>query len=202
CTEVSMATVGGELKRREELSGRLADALAWMYFGSASLHRFVQQGARGEDEALLRWAGEECLYRGQEALIDLLDNLPNRFVATVARRMIFPWGRSYSKPRDITTHDLCNRLVQDEDFRARLCPDTHIPAGDRPGLGALVAGAKRIQRLAPVRRKLAKARRAKFLPRGPELDVLQQAQEKGVLTEAEVIILREAIENMHDLIQV
>jgi acyl-CoA dehydrogenase len=202
CTEVAMATVGGELKRREELSGRLADALAWMYFGSASLHRFVREGARGEDEVFLRWAGEECLYRAQEALMELLDNLPNRFAAGVVRRVIFPWGRSYKKPLDITTHALCNQLVQDELVRSRLCPDAHIPASDSPGLGALHAGAKRIQRLGPVRRKLAKAVRAKVLPRGSELELLQLAQEKGVLTEAETLILREALENMHDLIQV
>ncbi|MCP5023734.1 MAG: acyl-CoA dehydrogenase [bacterium] len=202
CTEVSMATVGGDLKRREELSGRLADALAWMYFGSASLHRFVREGARGEDEVFLRWAGEECLYRGQEALLDLLDNLPNRAAANLVRRMIFPWGRSYKKPRDITTHKLCSLLVLDEVARERLCPDSHLPAEDRPGLGTLRAGALRIQRLKPVRTKLAKAVRKRVLPRGSELSLLPLALEKGVLTEAEVIILREALENMHDLIQV
>ncbi|MBL4770319.1 MAG: acyl-CoA dehydrogenase, partial [Planctomycetes bacterium] len=202
CTEVAMATVGGELKRREELSGRLADALAWMYFGSASLHRFAREGARPEDEVFLRWAGEECLYRGQEALFDLLDNLPNKFAAAATRRLIFPFGRTYKKPKDVTTHALCNKLVLDEEVRARLCPDAHIPDSDRPGLGALHAGAKRIQRLSPVRRKLAKAVRAKVLPRGPELGLLQLAQEKNVLTEAEALVLREALENMHDLIQV
>ncbi|MCA9001036.1 MAG: acyl-CoA dehydrogenase, partial [Planctomycetes bacterium] len=202
CTEVAMATVGGELKRREELSGRLADALAWMYFGSACVHRFARDGARGEDEVLLRWAGQECLYRAQEALIELLDNLPNRFAAACVRRMIFPFGRSYRRPLDADTHDLCRRLVEEQPFREQLCADAHIPAKDRPGLGALHAGAARIQRLAPVRRKLAKAARNKVIPRGPELGHLVLAVQKGVLTEAEALMLREAIENMHDLIQV
>jgi len=38
-SDTTMATLGGALKRREKISGRLADALAWMYFGSAALKR-------------------------------------------------------------------------------------------------------------------------------------------------------------------
>ena len=37
-------TLGARLKRREKISGRLADALAWLYLGSAALKRFHDDG--------------------------------------------------------------------------------------------------------------------------------------------------------------
>jgi acyl-CoA dehydrogenase len=36
-SDVALATLGARLKRREKISGRLADALAWLYLGSAAL---------------------------------------------------------------------------------------------------------------------------------------------------------------------
>jgi acyl-CoA dehydrogenase len=38
-SDVAMATLGGQLKRREKISGRLADVLAWLYLASAAAKR-------------------------------------------------------------------------------------------------------------------------------------------------------------------
>src|SRR6201996_2799499 len=43
-SDVAMGTLGGSLKRREKISGRLADALAYMYLASASLKRYHDEG--------------------------------------------------------------------------------------------------------------------------------------------------------------
>ena len=53
-SDVAMATLGGTLKRREMLSGRMADALAWMYLGSATVKRFMDEGHPEEDEIFAR----------------------------------------------------------------------------------------------------------------------------------------------------
>jgi acyl-CoA dehydrogenase len=39
-SDTCMATLGGTLKRREKISGRLADALAWQYLAAATLKRY------------------------------------------------------------------------------------------------------------------------------------------------------------------
>ena len=46
CAEISMMTLGGTLKRKEMLTGRLADGLAWLYLGTAALKRFVDDGQK------------------------------------------------------------------------------------------------------------------------------------------------------------
>ena len=51
-TDAALATLGGGLKRRETISGRLADALAWMYLASAAIKRFHDEGPRAADVPL------------------------------------------------------------------------------------------------------------------------------------------------------
>ncbi|HTE05572.1 MAG TPA: acyl-CoA dehydrogenase, partial [Planctomycetota bacterium] len=90
CSDVAMMTLGGTLKRREMLSGRLADALAWMYLATASVHRFVAAGEPAEEADVARWAAEHALEQCQRALVGVLDNLPSRAAAGVLRALCFP----------------------------------------------------------------------------------------------------------------
>ena len=39
-SEGAMVTLGVRLKRKESITGRLGDALAWLYLGSAAVHSY------------------------------------------------------------------------------------------------------------------------------------------------------------------
>ena len=56
--DVAMLVLGGSLKRREKLSGRLADVLSQLYLASAVLKHYHDQGRPAEDKALMQWACE------------------------------------------------------------------------------------------------------------------------------------------------
>ncbi len=60
-SDVAMGTLGGRLKRREKITGRLADALAWMYLGSATMKRFVDEGQPERDYCFVKYALVEAL---------------------------------------------------------------------------------------------------------------------------------------------
>src|SRR5690606_16027955 len=77
-TDMTLATLGGALKRREKISGRLADALAWMYLASAALKRFHDDGRPAADLPLLRWSCDHALWKVKQALVGVLHNLPYR----------------------------------------------------------------------------------------------------------------------------
>jgi acyl-CoA dehydrogenase len=94
-SDVAMGTLGASLKRKEKISGRLADALAWMYLGSATLKRFHDEEQRENNLALVRWASTLALYKIQEALRGVLENLPNRVAAAVLRPFVFQIGRAH-----------------------------------------------------------------------------------------------------------
>ena len=89
-SDLAMGTLGGGLKRREKLTGRLADVLSWMYIGSATLKHFHEEGSQARDVPAMMWACEHALYQCQEALRGVIDNLPNRPAAWFLRVIAFP----------------------------------------------------------------------------------------------------------------
>ncbi|MCB1056335.1 MAG: acyl-CoA dehydrogenase, partial [Acidobacteria bacterium] len=66
-TDLAVLGLGGSLKRRGKLTGRMADALSWIYLGLAVLRRFEAEGRRAEDLPLARWGLETALRRVQTA---------------------------------------------------------------------------------------------------------------------------------------
>ena len=54
-TEMALMSLGGSLKRRESLSGRLGDVLSMLYLGSAVLKHHFDQGSPGDDLPLLEY---------------------------------------------------------------------------------------------------------------------------------------------------
>src|SRR5262249_19677125 len=79
--EAAMVTLGGELKRREAITGRFADALAWLYLGSAVAKRFHDAGEPAREKPFAKWAIEHALVEIERALAGVLRNLPSRFAA-------------------------------------------------------------------------------------------------------------------------
>ena len=92
-TDAAMLTLGGSLKRKESISARLSDMLSYLYLASATCRRFELQNYAKEDTPFLRWSCDHCLFQIQNAMDEMLQNLPNRPVAWLLRWVIFPWGR-------------------------------------------------------------------------------------------------------------
>ena len=85
-----MLAMGGALKRKEKISGRLGDVLSMLYLVSATLKRYEDQGRVKEDLPLVRWAVRDALYHAQQAIDGILSNFPVKSLATLLRWTIFP----------------------------------------------------------------------------------------------------------------
>ena len=97
-SDLTLATLGGAFKRREKLSGRLADAVAWMYVASAAVKCFHDDGRRAADVPLLTWTCETALWKVQESLVAVCDNLPARWAGRLLSLLIFPFGARRKPP--------------------------------------------------------------------------------------------------------
>jgi acyl-CoA dehydrogenase len=201
-SDVAMATLGGQLKRREKLSGRLADALAWMYLGSAAAKRFWDEGQRAEDLPFLRWSLDQALWRVDDALEGLLANLPNRPAAWLLGGLLFPFGRRHRPPSDRTGAAVARALLENAALRDRLTGDIYLPDAGDPGMGRLEAAFAACHAALPVEAKLRDAIRARKLPKEPERDLPERALAAGVITEDERRVLAEAERLREDAIQV
>jgi acyl-CoA dehydrogenase len=97
-SEGAMVTLGGRLERKESITGRLGDALAWLYLGSAAVHRFERDGRPEGDLAVARFGLAHALGEAEAALAGVLRNLPARRVAA-ARTRLSPRSARRGPPR-------------------------------------------------------------------------------------------------------
>jgi len=64
--DMCLAILGGSLKRREKISGRLADVLSNLYVMTAVLKQFENESHQEEDLPLMHWAAKDALYNVKE----------------------------------------------------------------------------------------------------------------------------------------
>src|SRR5690606_29235403 len=78
CADTSMLLLGGKLKFKESLSGRLGDVLSQLYIASALLKRYEDQGRPETDHPLLAWSLLNAVHKIEVALSGALRNFPVR----------------------------------------------------------------------------------------------------------------------------
>jgi acyl-CoA dehydrogenase len=200
--DAAMATLGGSLKRKEKLTGRLADALAWLYLGTAAIKKFEDDGRKECDLALARWACRHALHRVQEALLGTLDNLPSRLASRVLRPIIFPRGAQFRAPSDRLGAAVARGLLDDGEARLGLTRDIFIPPPDEHGLGRLEAALDLTVPALEIKRKIAQASRGGLLPKGRPESLVDEAVESGAITAEEGELLRRAGRLRDEVIQV
>jgi acyl-CoA dehydrogenase len=201
--DVAMGTLGGALKRKENLSGRLADGLAWLYLASGALKQFVDDGQPERDGAAFRWALDHALYEFQAAMVGLLDNLPLRLVALKLRLVCFPLGARLRPPSDRLGSRLARAILDGGSLREALTPLVHVPPPAEHGLGEIEAALATVVAAAPARDKVKQAQRSKGLPRKLKGEPLWAAAlEASVIDASEAELLRAADRARDSAIQV
>jgi acyl-CoA dehydrogenase len=156
-SDISMLTLGGDLKRKERISARLGDVLSHLYLSSASLKRYNDEGRQQEDLPLLQWAVEDSLYETQQAIDALISNFPNKIVAIFLRVMIFPIGTWLNKPSDITDHKVAQILQTPCKARKRLGQGQYLTREPENVLGQLEQTLEDIIACEPIFKKVCQA---------------------------------------------
>lgn len=201
-SDAAMATLGGSLKRREKISGRLADALAWLYLASVTLKRFHDEDRAETDRPLLDWALQLALFNIQQALVGVLDNLPNRLAAWKLRWLIFPWGARYRLPSDALGAKVAGLLLDGNPVREHLTRDIYLPNDPDDALGRLEATLAKVVEAIPAEKKLKNAVRSGALDKVDDDALVDAGLELEIITETEHATLQDAAAARTDLIQV
>ncbi|BCA93985.1 acyl-CoA dehydrogenase [Legionella antarctica] len=118
--DLSLIYLGGDLKRRERLSARLADGISYLYMAMAAL-RNVQMNEDHEDEQLhAQWAVTYCFYHAQKSLIALCQNFPSRPLGFLMRLLAFPFGQTMRYPKDKLEQRLARLMTGNNHYRDRI----------------------------------------------------------------------------------
>ncbi|HEY6452135.1 MAG TPA: acyl-CoA dehydrogenase [Steroidobacteraceae bacterium] len=191
-TDLAMLTLGGYLKKKETISGRLGDVLSAMYLASMVLKHHDNRGGPAEELPVVEWACRELLYQAQEQLHSVLRNFPSRPIAALARLMVFPRGLTYFAPADRLGRAVADLVLNNTATRISL--GRFIYRTDEPH-NALAALQNALE-MAPLAESLERKLRVEGRKTGrvSALDLAGQIEQSlalGILSEEEAAYLRD-----------
>lgn len=185
CSDVAMLCLGGNLKRKENLSARLGDVLSYLYMASAVLKYNRDNGNSTEDQPFVRWALDFCLYNIQTSLEYFLLNFPVRWIAKPLQWLIFPVWRNYRLPSDALSLQLSNFMMNPSLLRDRLTANC-MPVVD------LEAAWLKMFEAEPILTKIDQAVKAGTINKSlSSIDKITQAAAAKIITAEESILVRE-----------
>ncbi|MBW1255283.1 acyl-CoA dehydrogenase FadE [Pantoea allii] len=190
-SDVSMAVLGGSLKRRERMSARLGDVLSQLYLASATLKRYDDEGRHEADLPLVQWGVQDALNKAEKAMDDLLSNFPNRLVAGVIRLVVFAGGQHCPAPSDRLDHKLAKMLQVPSATRSRLGRGQYLEPSQHNPAGQLEQALQDVMAAEVIHDRLCKQHKKHFS--FTRLDALaKQALEKGWIDDKEAEVLKRA----------
>lgn len=200
--DFSMAVLGRELKRREKISARLGDVLSNLYFASAVLKRFHQDGEPAEDLPVVSWACQQLLYECELAFQGVYTNFPARWARVFLKLLLQPFGNRRQKPSDRLGQKLAIMLTEPGDARRRLTHAVFKEAQPNCPIGCLEVAFEKICAAGELERKLAKAVKDRSLSGLTLAEQINSAEAAGILTAVEAAQLSVAEKARQDVIAV
>jgi acyl-CoA dehydrogenase len=188
-SDISMLTLGGRMKQKEHLSARLGDVLSYLYICSAMLKRYESEGRPAADQAILAWAFHSYIYKTQVALQKVVDNFPNRYMRSVLRLAVFPFGRREKAPGDRLTHRVSQLMITPSDTRDRLTNGVFRSADSGHPICTMEEALPLVIRAEPLERKLLKALKHGEIGGITWEEQLQDAISRSVVSKEEADIL-------------
>ena len=193
--DITLLILGGELKRKEKLSGRFADALTHMFICSAVLKRYEDTGRPIEDLPLVEWSAKYCLFQVQNALDETLRNFPYLYLGMALRWVVFPLGRRFRYPNDRLGHRVAKLMIEPSATRDRLTEGVYRNENPQDVTGCVEYAFNKIIAAEPIEKRLRQAneRKSDLVSYEDWLDDLEtreqiDAIEKQLLMEANLAI--------------
>ncbi len=200
--DTSMLLLGGKLKFKESLSGRLGDVLSQLYIASAMLKRYEDRDCPASERPLLAWAFHDACHKIELALSGALRNFPIRPAGWALWLLVFPWGRRAQAPSDRLGHRAASLLMSPSETRDRMGEGTFLtPCANNPA-GRINAGLAKAIAAEPVERKFLKLVKSGDITAMDLPAQLHEAQLKGLLNAEEIALLNELQAIVHDAITV
>ena len=190
--DVSMFVIGGSLKRKEKLSARLGDVLSLLYLSSCTLKFYDERGQQKDELPLLKWALYDCAFKIQVAMDGILKNFPNRPIAWVLRRLVFPKGMTLIQPSDELGHEVAKILINPSAARDRLIAGMYLPNDENDIMGQLSAAMNAVVAAEPVEAKVRAAQKAGRIVAKLQDAVFDEAKSLSVITDTELALWKRA----------
>ena len=189
--DLTVAVLGGGLKTKQKITGRLADALSELYLLSCTLKRYEDDGKPANDRHIVALAAQNGLYRFQEALRGTVDNFPVAPVRWLMRAAAFPLGARYRPAPDWLGHKCVELVLSPGEVRDRLTRYIYVSQNANDPTGLLEVTFAKVVAAEVAEKKLDRAVRAGQVRRVHGTDWIGEAAKLGIVTEDEASLLRD-----------
>ena len=189
--DLTIALLGGDMKRKQKLTGRMADALSELYMLACMLKRFEDDGKPSADRDILAFCAQNSLYRFQRALRGTIENFPVTWARVLMRSVVYPLGSHYHPANDKLGGKIAAAVLAPGDVRDRLTRSIYVSNDVNDPTGLLEVTLLKVVEAEAAEKKLEKAIKAGTVRRFHGLDWIGEARDKNVLTESEAQLLRE-----------
>ncbi|HRK18419.1 MAG TPA: acyl-CoA dehydrogenase [Hyphomicrobiaceae bacterium] len=189
--DLTVASLGGGLKTKQKITGRLADALSELYLLSCVLKRFEDDGRPERDRHIVSFAAQNSLHRFQEAIRGTIDNFPVAPARWLMRFCVFPLGARRRPAPDWLGHKIVGYAMEPGEVRNRLTRDIYISKDVNDALGLLEVTLEKVIQAEEAEKKLDRAIRKGDIRRFHGIDWIGDAAAKGIVTADEAKLLRE-----------
>jgi acyl-CoA dehydrogenase len=194
--------LGGQLKRKQKLSGRMADILGDLYLMSATLRRFEDEGQIAEDKPLVDAIMEDRIADIEKTFGEVFANFPNALFAWAMRVLCFPLGRHAKPASDRVNYRFVRAVLRPGAFRDRLTTGTYVSMDPNDVTGVLEDALIKVTEAEEIEAKFVKAARKGVIERRLDRDAIDDAVAAGVLTGNEAGIMRAADEATDRVVKV
>jgi acyl-CoA dehydrogenase len=186
--------LGGQLKRKQKISGRMADILSDLYLMSAVLRRFEDEGQIAEDKPLVDAIMEDLIASIEKSLGEVFANFPNGVFAWAMRFLCFPLGRHAKRASDRVNYRFVRSVLRPGAFRDRLTTGAYVSMDPNDITGVLEDAFIKVTEAEEIEAKFVKAARKGVIERRLDRDAIDDAVAAGVLSGNEAGIMRAADE--------
>ena len=200
-TDFCLAVLGGSLKRKEKISGRLADALSNMYVLTAILKHHENEGEPAEDIPLLRWACDDALLNIQTAMKGVMTNLPVPVVGSLLNFLVFPLTKPYQGPDDRQGRDVARLLLSPTAARERLTRGIFAGKDTADAAGRIDHALEYVLKSEHLDKRLRESMKSGVLSTA-SLTPFEDAREKDIISDDEYALLKQTQAAVRNAIKV
>lgn len=181
-SDVALAVLGGNLKRRELLSARLGDVHSQLFIASAILKFHSAHPRTRAEDAHAEYSLTQAFYTAQQALSDFADNFPARLLAKLLRFIAMPCGRVVNKPNDNLIRELGDLIMEDNPVRQLLGNYVYVSQAPEDAAGRVESTYQLLLALGPVWSAFARAKNSGKLQGASAAEQVNDAVTKQIIS--------------------
>lgn len=160
-TDVTLLSVGGGLKARQRLSGRMADSLVHLYYASAVIKFWHEEQYAENQRPVVEWCLQSSLRDLEHALHAAIDNFPVASLRLPLKWLVFPPGHTRNTgPDDELGARVAAAIVDDTPLRQTITAGCYQNTDPQDPLGRVLNAYRLALETQELRDKIHEAVRA------------------------------------------